>query len=176
MGLFDGLKGLADNDIFMSVMSGVPYLGDMTNTYQQYQNLKYQKKLQKQIFEREDNATQRRVADLQAAGLSPVLAAGSAAGSGAVVNTAAPQGNTRALQNVLEIQQMRKNIAKTQAETGLLNKQREKIDPEISQLKAAKAKTDSDAYLNYKSAKLRDLDYSKGQHDYKIAKDTGLLS
>ena len=39
-------------------------------------NFEYQKNLQNQIFNREDNAVQRRVHDLQAAGLSKTLAAG----------------------------------------------------------------------------------------------------
>lgn len=57
----------------------------------QKDNLAYQKDLQNKIFEREDNAVQRRVADLVSAGLSPTLAAGSAAGAGSVVSTSAPQ-------------------------------------------------------------------------------------
>lgn len=57
----------------------------------QKENLAYQKDLQNRIFEREDNAVQRRVNDLVKAGLSPTLAAGSSAGSGSVVSTSAPQ-------------------------------------------------------------------------------------
>lgn len=54
----------------------------------------YQKRLQQTLFSREDNAVQRRVADLKAAGLSPVLAAGSGAGAGQAVSTAAPHAET----------------------------------------------------------------------------------
>lgn len=68
------------------------------NIYTNKRDFDYQKALQQQIFEREDTAVQRRMADLQAAGLNPNLAAGSAAGAGAVVS----RSNTNDLGSALD--------------------------------------------------------------------------
>lgn len=112
--------------------------GYMFDQYLNYKNYKlqkeqyeYEKGLQQQIFSREDNATQRRVADLRAAGLSPVLAAGSAAGSGAVISTEAPQiGKTNLSENALAIANMIKmkaDISRTEAEEALTRMQQQRI-------------------------------------------------
>lgn len=61
------------------------------NAYQQSRNYEYQKQLQKQIFEREDNALQRRVADAEKAGYNKFAVLGQGAGAGSVVSTTAPQ-------------------------------------------------------------------------------------
>lgn len=57
----------------------------------QKENYDYQKSLQQQIFDREDTAVARRVADLEASGLNKNLAVGSSANSGSVVSTTVPQ-------------------------------------------------------------------------------------
>ena len=60
----------------------------------QKQNLEYQKNLQQTLFNREDNAYQRTVSDMRAAGLSP-LALSSVNGAGSAVATEAPQNNAQ---------------------------------------------------------------------------------
>lgn len=59
------------------------------NAYMQNQQFDYARALQKTIFEREDNAISRQVADLERNGLNKQLISGGA-GAGAVVSTSAP--------------------------------------------------------------------------------------
>lgn len=91
----------------------------------QQENLAYQKMLQQTVFNREDNAVQRRVADLKKAGLSPTLAAGSAASAGSVIGTSASRKESN-LENLMAIANVKSVIAqqeKAQTEADIAKNQ-----------------------------------------------------
>lgn len=128
----------------------------------QKENLDYQKSLQKVMFERNDNAVQRRVNDLKTAGLSPVLAAGSSANAGPVISTSAPQrGND--LQGYLALAQVGTMIA---------NQQRAQTEADIARqtLNQSRIKTISDAFSSVKLGN----DVIQKTMDTKYLKDRGL--
>lgn len=81
-----------------------------------------QNRRQKQTWDREDNAVQRRVHDLEAAGLSPTLAAGSAAGTSTPVNTGVGTGIDKTLQ-MMALAKSKKEVENINASTKNLEAQ-----------------------------------------------------
>lgn len=73
-------------DLLAGIGAGLQGLGALSTGIESVINRTQQRKLQKETWAREDNAVSRRVADLKAAGLSPTLAAGSAAASSAPIH------------------------------------------------------------------------------------------
>lgn len=116
-------------DIFGDIMNGI---GAGLNYANQQQNLAWQKKAQGITWQREDNAVQRRAADMEKAGLSKTLAAGGAAQASAPISTTAPQIDLSgihgpdpftAAQAVMAVLKQRADITQTQAQTDLIKNQ-----------------------------------------------------
>lgn len=151
-------KGIGAAGALLEGVSSVSNLGFAIS------NMNYQKDLQKKIFAREDNSIQRRIADLKAAGLSPVLAAGQGAGTGATVPVGTPQisGLTNKLGAAYELATMQKNIERTDVDI-------KRTEEEINSLKLQQLRTIAETKgINVRTA--------QNYLDLQIQKDTGMTS
>lgn len=131
-GVADGLANLGSAWASVKGVYDNKRVNDL-NFQLQKENLAYQKDLQKIMFAREDNAVSRRVQDLRKAGLSPTLAAGSAAGAGSVISTSAPQ----------RLSDLQGYLALAQVGTMLANQQKAQTDADIARQQLKQTKLDT---------------------------------
>ena len=131
--------------------------GGLTGAYESYKNvelqkdnLEWQKYVQNQNWERADSAVQRRAADLQNAGLSKTLAAGSGADVGDVVQTSAPQSSI--------VDQLLKGMSlmKTLREADNVAAQTAQMEANTKYLQQQYATSKSQEALNYANAAMMD--------------------
>lgn len=139
----------------------------------------YEKALQERIFQREDNAIQRRALDLEAAGLSKTLAAGSGANAGQVIQQTAPQhdtyqpGLTQVLSSITDMINQTKQVSSTMA----LNDAQSKLMKSETRLNNINASLQEDygsqqriaeiLRANLESQYISDIQINKGKEEIK---------
>ena len=127
------------SDIIGGIIGGLGSLGaGFMNMYNVDQTNKQNERLMREQWGREDNAVQRRAKDLEAAGMSPILAAGSSASAGQAVRLNAPQMDKNPVADAANMMSQVKAIERTNADiakvredtrnTAWLNNAREKIE------------------------------------------------
>lgn len=121
--------------------AGANLIGGLSSSKKQYklakQQLAWQQEAQKTVWEREDNAVQRRAADLEAAGMNRLLAAGSGAASSAPIHPDVPQAPDYshigdpllvAAQTKMSLAKQRADISQTEAQTRLVEGQLQTVE------------------------------------------------
>jgi hypothetical protein len=142
---------------------GANLLTGLLNYKTEKDTLAWQKGVQREIFSREDTAIARRVADLKASGLSPVLAAGQGAGTGGYVPVTAPQlhkfGDSLAdsVITAMNLLRMEADISATRAQEEYTRMQQQRLSEllpvELQQMRTNIDNTNAQTFKTYQEGK-----------------------
>lgn len=169
-----------------SVIGGINAFQQSKWNKQQQRNwekqFEYTKWLNQQQMAREDTAVQRRAADLQAAGMNRLMAAGNGAEAGTLTSFqgnaggSAPQFEGNPIESFLAARQSQANIANTEAQTTLVKNQAETEKAKNALVKEQKILTElTQAKTKRETSKIL-AETLREYNDYKIESDAGIKS
>lgn len=152
--------------------TGLDFINSERNFREQQKANAWNRKQQEITWQREDNAVQRRAADMEAAGINPIMAAGAPAQAGPAVRLEAPQRNFNAMDKVMAsmaLMTQKAQIGKTEQERELT---------EVLK-KRAELGTVGDAIANERAQKenlIKDIELATLQHDWNLVRKSGRRS
>ena len=142
----------------------------------------YTKWINQQQMQREDTAVQRRAADLQAAGMNRLMAAGDGAEAGTLTSYqgnaggSAPQVDINPIEAYLAAKQSQANIANTEAQTALIRNKAETENAKKELTTSQKGLTDILTANNKKEGVRIMIQTLRDLNDYNIEKNAGIKS
>lgn len=143
----------------------------------------YTKKINELQMQREDNAIQRRAADLQASGMNKLMAAGSEAQAGTLTSFTGNAGGSapqldipNPIEAYLNAKQSQANIANTEAQTALIRNQSDTEGTKQELNRSLKGLYDVQKAKTKKDAVKVMIDTLRSYNDYKIESGGGFKS